>query len=329
MRSGPPFFVMERRTGGTKQFRSGSVEPAVCYRLYSTGCILTFLFQPDPPPVNIDADTRLVTLIGHPVEHTLSPRIHNAAFRAQGVNALYVATPVRPNAIEDAIGGLRALQFLGANVTIPHKQAVLPLLDTVTERARAVGAVNTITGRTEDDDDGAVSGGSALLRGDNTDVEGFLEPLEEHAEIDNLEGAPMLVFGAGGAARAVAYGLLHRYAPNRLTLVARRSEQADALARDLSEYDREDAFRVASFDDAGSAVRSSRLLVNATPLGMHPEPEATPWTTPGDFGSDHIAYDLIYNPAKTRFLRDADRRAAFENRSGPASPSRRKRCARN
>ena len=260
--------------------------------------------------MDIDADTRLVTLIGHPVEHTHSPRIHNTAFRAQGVNALYVATPVRPEALEDAVAGLRALQFLGANVTIPHKQAVLPLLGTVTERARAVGAVNTIVGETEDDDDGAASGGVPVLRGDNTDVEGFLEPLEAHPRATELDGAPMTVFGAGGAARAVVYALLHRYAPSSLTLVVRRPEQADALASDLAAYDTKDALRVSTFDDAGAAVRSSRLLVNATPLGMHPEPEATPWTDPGDFGPDHVAYDLIYNPRKTRFLRDADRRGA-------------------
>jgi shikimate dehydrogenase len=121
----------------------------------------------------------------------------------------------------------------------------------------------------------------------------------------------MLVFGAGGAARAVAYGLLHRYAPETLTLVARRPEQADALARDLAEYDQKDAFRVTTFDDAGPAVRSSRLLVNATPLGMHPEPEATPWPDTGDLSAGQVAYDLIYNPEKTRFLRDVERRGGI------------------
>ncbi len=260
--------------------------------------------------MEIDADTRLVTLIGHPVEHTHSPRIHNTAFRAQGVNALYVATPVRPDALEAAVEGLRALQFLGANVTIPHKQAVLPLLDTVTQRARAVGAVNTIVGQIEDDDDGATRGTRPLLRGDNTDVEGFLDPLENQPAAGDLEGGEMLIFGAGGAARAVAYGLLHRYAPRTLTLVARRPVQAEALASDLADYDEAGAFRVRTFDAAAPAVRSARLLVNATPLGMHPEPEATPWTAPDDIGDGQIAYDLIYNPRKTRFLRDADRRGA-------------------
>jgi len=242
--------------------------------------------------VSIDAETKVVTLLGHPVEHSLSPRIHNPAFRAQGVNAVYVATPVRPDALAAGVEGLRALQCLGANVTVPHKEAVRPLLDDVSERAAAVGAVNTIV--REDD----------TLRGDNTDVAGFLAPLAD-AVGDALEGAPMLVFGAGGAARAVVYGLLDRYGPERLTLVARRPEQAETLAADLGGYDPQDALRVSTFDDATSSVRASRLLVNATPLGMAPETGRTPWPDAADFGPDHVAYDLVYNPENTRFLRDA------------------------
>jgi shikimate dehydrogenase len=243
--------------------------------------------------VPIDAETRVVTLIGHPVEHSLSPRIHNTAFGAQGVNAVYVATPVRPAALEAAVEGLRALQFLGANVTVPHKEAVRPLLDDVSARAAAVGAVNTIVREGD------------TLRGDNTDVEGFLRPLTEKVG-DALQGTRMLVFGAGGAARAVVYGLLDRYAPERLTLVARRPEQAEALAADLDGYDVRDALRVTTFDDAAPAVRASRLLVNATPLGMAPDHgDQTPWPDAGALHDDHVAYDLVYTPEETRFLRDA------------------------
>ncbi|MFO8100495.1 MAG: shikimate dehydrogenase [Salinibacter sp.] len=245
--------------------------------------------------MTIDAATRVVALLGHPVEHSRSPHIHNTAFRAQGVNAVYVATPVRPADLAAAVEGLRALQFWGANVTVPHKEAVRPLLDTVSERAAAVGAVNTIVRETRD--------GGARLRGDNTDVEGFLAPLEGADR--TLAGAPMVVFGAGGAARAVTYGLLDRYAPAPLTLVARRPAQAEQLAADLSGYDPEGGLRVTTFDDAAPAVRSSRLLVNATPLGMTPETDGTPWPTSDDFGAEQVAYDLVYNPEETRFLREA------------------------
>lgn len=247
--------------------------------------------------MDLDAKTQVVTLLGHPVEHSLSPHIHNAAFRVQGVNAVYVATPVAPNALEPAIEGLRALKLLGANVTVPHKEAVLPLLDEVSERAAAVGAVNTIVRDASHD-------GRDRLYGDNTDVEGFLSPLVDRVGTA-LEGASMIVFGAGGAARAVTYGLLDQYSPDRLTLVARRPEQAEALAADLEGYDPGDALGVSTFEDATEAVRRSRLLVNATPLGMAPDTEHRPWDAPDDLGPDHVAYDLVYNPEETRFLREA------------------------
>ena len=243
--------------------------------------------------MSIDAETKVVTLLGHPVEHSRSPTIHNTAFRAQGVNAVYVATPVRPDRIADAVAGLRAMQFLGANVTVPHKESVRPLLDEVSERVAAVGAVNTIVREGD------------TLRGDNTDVAGFLAPLVE-AVGDALDGARMVVFGAGGAARAVVYGLLDRYRPARLTLVARRPEQAEALSADLDGYDATDALRVTTFADAGDAVRDSRLLVNATPLGMAPDrADQTPWPDTGDLHDDQVAYDLVYTPEETRFLRAA------------------------
>lgn len=251
--------------------------------------------------MEIDATTRFVTLLGHPVEHSLSPRIHNAAFCAQGINAVYLATPVPSSALRQAVEGLRALHALGANVTLPHKETILSHLDTVTERADAIGAVNTIV-RIEREE------GRDALQGDNTDVEGFLEPLEKLEA--RFEGRPMLVFGAGGAARAVVYGLLDRYAPEQLTIVARRPEQAEALASDLSPHDSRDALRVTTFDDARPAVRSSHLLVNATPLGMQPEPESTPWSQTDDLGPDHFVYDLVYEPEETRLLREASAEGA-------------------
>ena len=242
--------------------------------------------------VHIDADTTLVTLLGYPVEHSLSPLIHNTAFQAQGVNAVYVATPVRPSRLAEGVAGLEALQFLGANVTVPHKEEVRDLLDEVSMRAATVGAVNTIV--CEDD----------ALRGDNTDVDGFLTPLADTVD-ESIRGGSMLIFGAGGAARAVVYGLLARYAPEQLTLVARRPEQAEALAADFADYDTQDALRVTTFEDAGDAVQDSRLLVNATPLGMAPDTDETPWPDADDLTPDHVAYDLVYNPEETRFLQDA------------------------
>ncbi len=248
--------------------------------------------------MQIDATTRLVTLLGHPVEHSLSPLIHNTAFRAQGVNAVYAATPVEPPSIEAAVEGLRALGVLGANVTAPHKETIRPFLDTTTERAVAVGAVNTIVREER-------ANSPDRLCGDNTDVEGFLTPLDDQVG-DTLDGAPMLVFGAGGAARAVVYGLLTEYAPERLMVVARRPKQAALLAEDLSDYDTTDALCVSTFEEAALSVRASRLVVNATPLGMTPNHrQQTPWPDADDFGPEHVVYDLVYTPEETRLLRAA------------------------
>ncbi len=239
----------------------------------------------------IDGKTRLVVLLGNPVAHSRSPQMHNAAFAAQGLNYVYVALPVEPAAIAKAIAGLRALNIAGANVTIPHKQAVIPFLDELTDRARAVGAVNTIV---RDGD---------RLRGDNTDIAGFLQPLQSYA--DRLRGANLVVFGAGGASRAVVYALLTAFEPRQLVIVARRLSQAEHLAQDFAAYDKRHALRTATFAEAMPAVRSSRLLVNATPLGMHPHTDATPWSHAHDFSSGQIAYDLVYAPSQTRFLSDA------------------------
>jgi shikimate dehydrogenase len=247
----------------------------------------------------IDAKTRLVTLLGFPVEHSMSPRLHNTAFAAQGVNARYVATPVRPAHLADALAGLRALRFLGANVTIPHKEAVLPLLDDLTPTAEAVGAVNTLV--TYDQDAETLG-----LRGDNTDVSGFLDPLASHRPA--LEGTEATVLGAGGAARAVVFGLLDRTPLHRLTIAARRPEQAERLAESFADVAA--ATTVAATNLTDAPVAASRLVVNATPVGMHPDVDRTPWTAAGDFSADQIVYDLVYNPRETRLLREAAARGA-------------------
>jgi shikimate dehydrogenase len=251
--------------------------------------------------MQIDAETRLVTLLGDPVAHSLSPRIHNTAFQAQGVNAAYVATRVQADDLSAALDGLRAMQFLGANVTIPHKQAVRPLLDAETPRAEAVGAVNTIV-RVEPPD------GAPFLRGDNTDVAGFWAPLRPHA--DALDGADALVFGAGGAARAVVYALLTECSLSRLTLAVRTPSKAEPLAHEMAPYGPDTTLEVTPMDEARSALRASTLVVNATPLGMHPNEDATPWADTTDFTDAHIVYDLVYNPRMTRLLHEAAAKGA-------------------
>lgn len=249
----------------------------------------------------IDAQTQLVTLLGDPVAHSMSPRIHNTAFRAQDVNAVYVATRVIEADLSAAIDGLRAMHFWGANVTIPHKQAVLPLLDVVSPRAEAVGAVNTIVREASDD-------GSSTLRGDNTDVAGFLAPLQPYGS--RLQNAEALIFGAGGAARAVAYALLIEVNLSRLTLAVRTPAKAEPLVRDMTAHASGTTLDIVSMADAGPALRASTLVVNATPLGMHPDVDRTPWPSSDDFSAAHVVYDLVYNPTTTRLLHEAEAQKA-------------------
>jgi shikimate dehydrogenase len=240
------------------------------------------------------AETTFALLLGDPVAHSRSPTIHNAAFRAQGLDAVYLAARVEAQGVGAAVAGLRALGALGANVTIPHKTAVIPHLDALTDRARAIGAVNTL-----------VPAPGGRLTGDNTDAPGFLQPLEARGLDAALTGAPMLIFGAGGAARAVAYALLTALAPARLTLAVRTPAKAEALAADLAPHDPGAALAVTPMEAAGPALRDARLVVNATPLGMHPKPEGTPWARAGDFGPGHVVYDLVYAPRPTRLVREA------------------------
>lgn len=254
----------------------------------------------DKTLVPINAATKLVALIGDPVAHSLSPTIQNAAFQAVSLNYAYVALRVDPRAVQAAVEGIRALQFAGANVTAPHKQAVIPVLDELSPQARAVGAVNTIVRR--EDENGVT------LEGDNTDVTGFLAPLLEYA--DRLERSELTILGTGGAARAVAYALLTTFQPHRLTLVARTVENGERLAADLAGFDESNALRVLPIGESREAVRQSTLVVNATPVGTHPNVNRTPWEYAGDFHDEQIVYDLVYNPQLTRLLSEASDQGA-------------------
>jgi shikimate dehydrogenase len=232
----------------------------------------------------IDAKTRMAGIIGWPVGHSLSPVMHNAVYDALGMNWRYVAFPVRPEHIAEAVAGIRALNLAGVNVTIPHKETVMPHLDELTPAARAIGAVNTII--VEDD----------TLIGDNTDVSGFLEALDQAGV--PLAGRHALILGAGGAARAAAWGLLTRQM--RVSLLARTAGRGERLAEDMR-----CAVPGADIVVVAHSPRSVDLLVNCTPVGMIPEPDRSP--LPGGLTIDaHMAVmDMIYRPLETTLLRQA------------------------
>jgi shikimate dehydrogenase len=238
----------------------------------------------------INGKTQLVGLIGWPVSHTFSPAMHNAALKALRLNWVYVPLPVPPERVSAALAGLPALGFRGVNVTVPHKQAVMPLLDEISPAASVIGAVNTIL----------VDQESGRLKGYNTDWRGFLADLQS-LEL-SVSGRDCLVLGAGGSARGVIYAL--NQAGARIVLLARRVEQAQELAVDLGEGSVQSIQPLVKLDEAVAQV-DKPLIVNTTPLGMSPHVEVSPWPEEVPFPAGAFVYDLVYNPRQTRLMRQA------------------------
>jgi len=224
--------------------------------------------------VPASAATRLLALLGWPVAHSLSPQLHAAAIADAGLDLAYLAFGVPPEALEAAVAGLGALGALGANVTVPHKSAVLALADEVAPDAAAVGAANTLTWR------------DGRLVADNTDLPGLQVVL---ADLGVEAGDGVVLCGAGGAARAAAVALGR--AGTRVEVVGRRPEAVTGVQEVL----------VAAGGSAGPVARP-RLLVNATPLGLHGE---APPARLLALGPGQIALDLVYGREPTPFVRAA------------------------
>ncbi len=246
---------------------------------------MTFNFQ--PPTFNLG-------LVGYPLGHSLSPRLHRAALDTlglQGEYRLYPVDPASPGELGELLHRVRTGEIAGLNVTIPHKQTVLPLLDALTPAAQAIGAVNTIFRA------------AGQLIGDNTDAPGFLHDLRERLNIASFEHLKVLILGAGGSARAVAYALLSQGC--HITIAARRPEQAHALATDLSKLSPKLQPAACSLQLDTFNLSPQMLIVNTTPVGMSPHVAASPWPANIPFPEDAAVYDLIYNPRETLLVKQA------------------------
>lgn len=241
--------------------------------------------------MTISGKTRLCGLIGDPVEHTMSPVMHNAAFRETGMDYRYLPFMVKKEELGKAIDGMRALNIRGLNVTIPHKVAVIPFLDELDPLAEKIGAVNTIV-----NNDG-------LLTGYNTDATGFLQPLLEKGI--EPKGKKVVILGAGGASRAVSFILADRGARlvilNRLLELDWAKELAGRISQTLTkEVEAEELNR----ENLARALGEADILVNATSVGMSPNIDDTP--VDADLLRPGITvFDIVYNPVKTRLLREA------------------------
>lgn len=243
---------------------------------------------------SISSGTGAVCLLGHPVGHSLSPRMHNAALASQGIDMVYLAFDVPPERLSEAVSGLRALGLRGANVTIPYKEAIVKLLDEVEATAARIGSVNTVVNEQD------------RLLGYNTDKSGFVAALRS-VRAEGAAGLRCFVAGAGGAARAVVAALMEEGA--REILVCNRTfERAASLCAEAASWGSASCTPI-DHKDATAAAAPCDLLVNATSVGLSPAFKES--AVPVDILHSHqIVMDLVYGPSPTALVREAKARGA-------------------
>jgi shikimate dehydrogenase len=235
--------------------------------------------------MDVSGKTKVAGIFGYPIEHTLSPSMHNAAFQNLGLDVCYVPFMVLPEALPDAVMAIRSLNMLGVNITIPYKEKVIPLLDKVNEEASFIGAVNTVTNA------------EGVLTGYNTDGRGFLSSLTE--EGISIEGKNIFIIGAGGASRAVSYYLSEK--ASSLSLFDTDRPKAQKLANDLGMI-RSNVCLIQKVEN----MTQPDIVINATPLGLKSY-DPLPFN-PDLITSEMVICDLIYK--KTGLLKEAELRGA-------------------
>jgi len=242
--------------------------------------------------VEIDGASQVVGVIGWPVQHSLSPPMHNAAFRALGLNWVYVAFEVPPDNVGAAIEGMRALDIRGLNVTIPHKTAVVSHLDEISPTSRQLGVVNTIVNT------------DGYLRGDSTDGAGFIRALAEAGE--GVTDNRVVLIGAGGSARAVALAAAQEQ-PEELVIVNRTPQRAVELAELVGAAGELEAVRAIALDspEVANAVNSADVIIDATSVGMYPHADVAPVISAEWLRPCQLVCDLTYNPRDTVLLQAA------------------------
>ena len=236
--------------------------------------------------------TKNLGVIGYPIKHSLSPVIQNAAIKKADLDYVYIAMPIVPENLKTAVEGLKALNFVGFNVTIPHKVNIMQYLDEIDDVATLMGAVNTV----------CIKNGK--LCGYNTDVKGFINPLIKNKII--IKDRIAVVLGAGGACRAVICGLLQQKI-RKIILGVRNPAKAEILANDFRSLIKSADIEV--FDWQSEAfknyLKSADLLINTTPLGMEGNIDNKPPVDWDFVNKNAFVYDIIYVPAETKFLQEA------------------------
>jgi shikimate dehydrogenase len=247
----------------------------------------------------IHGTTALYGVIGDPIEHTLSPLMHNCALAEMGLNAVYVPFRVKPDDLENAVKAIKALGIRGINVTVPHKTRIIEYLDHVTVEARAVGAVNTVIN----------NGG--LLEGDNTDVYGFTNCILKDGGLERFPER-ICILGAGGAARAVVYACSVREEVREIAILNRTLRKAEELADDFQRMSGKPISAYPSDCETQKRILPGvDMIVNTTTVGMYPNAGISPVIESDDvFHPGQVVCDIIYTPGRTKLLEDASRNGA-------------------
>jgi len=239
--------------------------------------------------IPISAKTKIFCLIGHPISHSFSPLIHNYWFKNLGLDSKYIALDVDPNQLKQATKGIKALNFKGFNVTIPHKEKIMRLLDSVDSLSQDIGAVNTIKNE------------NGQLIGRNTDALGCKQALLDAGY--QFKNKNVLILGAGGAAKAVCFALVN--AVDNLVIVNRTLKRATILAKELMKK-KETHIKVIDLftSTLKKELENIDLLINTTPVGMFPKIGQSP-ISKDVLHNDLFIFDLVYNPLETQLLKDA------------------------
>ncbi|MCP8307339.1 MAG: shikimate dehydrogenase [archaeon] len=243
----------------------------------------------------ISNKTHLCCVIGHPIDKSLSPIMHNEAFRAKDLDYVYLAFDVSESHLKEAVEGLRALRVRGFNVTMPHKVAIMNLLDDIDKGSSLVGAVNTV-----------VNDGGKLI-GYNTDVDGIISVLEE--KVHSLKGLKALLIGAGGVARACIVALVSKGC-KEIIIMNRTLNKAKSMVEELSKKLKMICnVEEITIESLRRAISSVDLLINATPIGTYPNLDES--IIPQELiKKDMVVFDVVYNPKKTKLIRDAEKMGA-------------------
>lgn len=235
---------------------------------------------------------KVYAVIGDPIAHSMSPAIQNDAFKKEELDAKYLAFHVKPNGLEDAVKGMKALGVCGFNITLPHKETIIPFLDEVDELARAIGAVNTVINK------------DGRLIGYNTDGIGYIKALQEELTGD-LTGKKTLIIGAGGAARAIYFTLV-KEGVKQIDIANRTKERAVNLISECPYDNASIAFTIA---EAEQREAEYDLIIQTTSIGMSPDVDVSPLDV-ANIKSTAFVSDIIYNPLKTKILIEAEKNGA-------------------